>query len=130
MIRHKELKVYLEEILQAANYIDSYTKNMTYEQLLDDPKTTQAVILNILIIGENSNKLLTQHPSFTQDNKDMRWEAMRGMRNRIAHSYFEINMEVVWDTIQTSIPEIIERLSSIKNKLIENKPPPEPDLER
>ena len=59
MIRHKELKVYLEEILQAANYIDSYTKNMTYEQLLDDPKTTQAVILNILIIGENSNKLLT-----------------------------------------------------------------------
>lgn len=85
---------------------------MTYEQLLDDPKTTQAVILN------------------TQDNKDMRWGAMRGMRNRIAHSYFEINMEVVWDTIQTSIPEIIERLSSIKNKIIKNKPPPEPDLER
>lgn len=45
MASHKELNVYLEEILQAANYIESYTKNMTYEQLLDDSKTTQAVML-------------------------------------------------------------------------------------
>lgn len=49
------------------------------------------------------------------------------MRNRIAHGYFEMNMEIVWTTIQTSIPEIIDQLSSIKNKIIETRIPPEPE---
>ena len=107
----KDLDVYLMEILQAANYVQLYTKEMTYEEFISDPKTTQAVILNMLIIGENSSKLLQFHPKFTQNNKDLKWESMRGMRNRIAHGYFEMNMEIVWTTTQESIPEIINKLS-------------------
>ena len=111
----KDLNIYLLEILQAANYVQLYTKDITYEEFVSDPKTTQAVILNMLIIGENSSKLLQFHPEFTQKNKDLKWEAMRGMRNRIAHGYFEMNLEIVWTTTQESIPEIIDKLSYLEN---------------
>lgn len=38
---------------------------------------------------------------------------MKGMRNRIAHGYFEINLDVVWDTVQTALPQLLERLPDI-----------------
>ena len=110
MRKQKDLNVYLEEILQAANYIDSYTKNLDLDEFIKDTKTSQAVILNLLIIGENANKLLSLHPEFTQNTEHLRWTAMRGMRNRIAHGYFEMDMEIVWETIQQSIPKIIEQI--------------------
>ncbi|AVL70753.1 MULTISPECIES: DUF86 domain-containing protein [Oligella] len=110
MRKQKDLNVYLEEILQAANYIDSYTKDLDLDEFIKDTKTSQAVILNLLIIGENANKLLSLHPEFTQNTEHLRWTAMRGMRNRIAHGYFEMNMEIVWETIQQSIPKIIEQI--------------------
>ena len=110
MRKQKDLNVYLEEILQAANYIDSYTKDLDLDEFIKDTKTSQAVILNLLIIGENANKLLSLHPEFTQNTEHLRWTAMRGMRNRIAHGYFEMNMEIVWETIQQSVPKIIEQI--------------------
>lgn len=38
------------------------------------------------------------------------WRAMRGMRNRVAHDYFDINLELVWDTVQTALPALLDRL--------------------
>jgi uncharacterized protein with HEPN domain len=38
------------------------------------------------------------------------------MRNRIAHGYFDINLEVVWDTVQTALPQLLQQLSNINNK--------------
>ena len=51
---------------------------------------------------------------------------MRGMRNRIAHGYFEMNMEIVWETIQQSIPKIIEQIPI----LIDNQRNKEDELEQ
>jgi uncharacterized protein with HEPN domain len=39
---------------------------------------------------------------------------MRGMRNRIAHGYFEVNLEVVWDTVRTALPELLQRLPGVR----------------
>ena len=126
MSKQKDLNVYLEEILQAANYIDSYTKDINFDEFIKDTKTSQAVILNLLIIWENANKLLNLYPKFTLDTEHLRWTAMRGMRNRIAHGYFEMNMEIVWETIQQSIPKIIEQIPI----LIDNKRNKEDELEQ
>ena len=46
---------------------------------------------------------------------------MRGMRNRIAHGYFEINLDVVWDTVQTALPELLERLRAVREGEDEKK---------
>lgn len=42
---------------------------------------------------------------------------MKGMRNRIAHGYFDINIDIVWDTVQTALPPLMERLTVIRNEL-------------
>lgn len=50
------------------------------------------------------------HAAFAEQHPEVPWRAMRGMRNRIAHGYFEINLEVVWDTVQIALPDLLERL--------------------
>lgn len=42
------------------------------------------------------------------------WRSMRGMRNRIAHGYFDINLDVVWDTVQTALPDLLKHLSAAR----------------
>jgi uncharacterized protein with HEPN domain len=51
---------------------------------------------------------------FTQAHPEVPWRRMRGMRNRIAHGYFDINLEVVWETVQTALPELLIQLPAVR----------------
>ncbi len=53
-------------------------------------------------------------PSVTQAHDQVPWRSMRGMRNRIAHGYFEINLDVVWDTVQSALPELLKQLAAAR----------------
>lgn len=85
------------------------------EDFLADKRTQQAVILNIVIIGEAATKLLGDYRGFLDQYPEVPWTSMKGMRNRIAHGYFDINLEVVWDTLQTALPELLQRLPAVRN---------------
>ena len=56
----------------------------------------QAVIMSLVIIGEAATKIMDRHADFVLAQPDVPWRSMRGMRNRIAHGYFDINLDVVW----------------------------------
>jgi len=56
------------------------------------------------------------YAEFVQHHPRTPWRNMRGMRNRIAHGYFDINLDVVWDTVQTALPELLASLSSATAK--------------
>ena len=66
--------------------------------------------MSLVIVGEAASKLMDQYPDFTTARPQVPWRSMRGMRNRIAHGYFDINLEVVWDTVQTALPELLQQL--------------------
>lgn len=53
----------------------------------------------------------------------MPWRSMRGMRNRIAHGYFDINLDVVWETTQTAVPDMLEGLAEIRAAAAEQRGP-------
>jgi uncharacterized protein with HEPN domain len=91
-------------IIDSIDLALSYVEGLSKEDFLTDKRTQQAVILNILHIGEAANKIVTDFPEFTQSRKQIPWEQMRGMRNRLAHGYFDIDLEVVWVTLLTSFP--------------------------
>lgn len=91
---------YLGHMLDALRLARGYTENQKKEDFLEDRKTQQAVILNILIIGEAATKVSNEHPEFVSKHPDFPWQQIRGMRNRMAHGYFEINLDIVWETIQ------------------------------
>jgi uncharacterized protein with HEPN domain len=90
---------YVEHILEAIRAIDSYVADMSRETFLEDRKTQQAVIFNLMIIGEAAAKIANEYPEWAAEHAEIPWRAMRGMRNRLAHGYFEINLEIVWETV-------------------------------
>lgn len=104
---------YLDHIQQAASDACSFIEGMTKEEFLADKRTQQAVIMSLIIIGEAATKVMDQYMEFTERHPKVPWRSMRGMRNRIAHGYFDINLDVVWDTVQTALPDLLKCLSII-----------------
>lgn len=86
---------------------------MSKEEFLADKRTQQAAIMSLVIIGEAATRLMDRYSGFIDRHPDVPWRSMRGMRNRVAHGYFEINMDVVWDTVRTALPELLEKLNVI-----------------
>ena len=69
--------------------------------------------MSLIIIGEAATKVMDGYAGFTQRYAEVPWRSMRGMRNRIAHGYFDINLDVVWDTVQTALPELLKQLPAV-----------------
>jgi len=62
------------------------------DNFLEDKRTQQAVIMSLIIIGEAATKVMDGYTDFSQAHPEVPWHNMRGMRNRIAHGYFDINL--------------------------------------
>lgn len=99
-------------MLSAANDALAYVEGMDKDDFVADKRTQQAVVLNLLLIGEISAKLLIENPALIAARPDIPWRGMKGMRNRIAHGYFEIDLNIVWDTVRYALPDLIAKLSS------------------
>lgn len=105
---------YLDHMMEAARQACGYIEGMSKEDFLADKRTQQAVILNLVIIGEAATKLLQNCGSFLDKYSDVPWRNMQGMRNRITHGYFDINLDVVWETVRTALPELLKQLPAIR----------------
>ncbi|ACB93216.1 DUF86 domain-containing protein [Xylella fastidiosa subsp. fastidiosa] len=105
---------YLEHMQQAATDACSFVEGLAKEDFLEDKRTQQAVIMSLIIIGEAVTKVMDRYAEFTQAHDQVPWRSMRGMRNRIAHGYFEINLDVVWDTVQSALPELLKQLAAAR----------------
>lgn len=97
---------YLDHILEAVELAIGYCEGLEREDFLADRKTQQAVLLNLLIIGEAATKICHEYPEFVAHYPAVPWKPMRGMRNRLAHGYFEVNFDIVWDTVRTALPDL------------------------
>ena len=111
---------YLDHMLEAALQACAYVEGSTKEEFLADKRTQQAVILNIILIGEEATKLLKDNEAFADQHPQLPWRGMKGMRNRIAHGYFEINLDTVWETVQSALPQLLQQLPGIRDSLKKN----------
>jgi len=116
-------KEFAIDIKEASDRIGSYIQSMNYKNFLNDPKTQDAVVRNIEIIGE-AVKNLTQ--DFKLQHKDIDWKKIAGMRDKIIHFYFGVNLDVVWKTSKINIPELNKKVKNIISE-IENYQNPQPD---
>ena len=108
---------YIDHMLEATEQAMIYVEGMPKDDFLEDKRTQQAVVLNVIVIGEVATKILQDHPDFASSQSQVPWSSMKGMRNRIAHGYYDINLDTVWETIQTALPELKTQLIAIKSKL-------------
>jgi uncharacterized protein with HEPN domain len=108
----RHLRLLLKDILDSAEKIRAYTQSLTYNEFIEDSKTVDAVVRNLEIIGEASNRL----PGDLKDTTpEIDWHKIRGLRNRIVHGYFGINYAIIWNIVEDYLPELINQI----NKLID-----------
>lgn len=112
--KHLNVADYLEHIEEATNLALSYVNGMDRKAFLEDRRTQQAVIYNIMIIGEAASQIINEHPEFIESTPDIPWREMRGIRNRMAHGYFELNMDIIWDTVTMYLGGFGQKISKIK----------------
>ena len=101
---------YLDHMRQAAGDACGFVDGMSKEDFLADKRTQQAVIMSLIVIGEAATKVMEGYADFAAHHPQIPWRSMRGMRNRMAHGYFDINLDVVWGTVQTALPDLLEQL--------------------
>ena len=88
---------YLEDISGAISDIRLFIQGMSADGFMADKKTVNAVIRSLEIIGEATGKI----PKDVQMRySDVPWDEIIGMRNRLVHEYFEVDLDIVWQTIQ------------------------------
>jgi uncharacterized protein with HEPN domain len=114
-MNENRLPDYLEHMQQAARNACSFVEGMSQADFLADARTQQASVMSLVIIGEAATKIMEAYPEFVQAHPEIPWRSMRGMRNRIAHGYFDINLEVVWATIETALPDLLRQLDALQS---------------
>lgn len=65
------------------------------------------------MIGEIASRIAEKEPAFVAEHPEIPWAAMRGMRNRITHGYFELDLKVVWDTVHRAVPQLAKQLPGL-----------------
>lgn len=116
-MKENRLPDYCEHMLEAAQLAEAYVEGMSKNEFLEDKRTQQAAIMNIIIIGEAATKIVSDHSDLVNQHPEVPWKSMRGMRNRIAHGYFDIDLNIVWDTVQSALPRLLQQLLPIYEEL-------------
>lgn len=94
---------YLEDILNAVERVAQFIAGMTFDQFAADDKTVFAVICALEIIGEATKRI----PQSVRDNySKVPWREMAGMRDKLIHDYFDVNLVVVWKTASEDLPNL------------------------
>ncbi len=109
----REPDLLLEDIRAALARIERYTSGIDRAQFLSDEKTVDAVARNLEIIGE-AVRLLPN--DFKSQHTDIPWAQIAGLRNRIVHDYFGLDLEIIWQVLQTSMRDLEKRLAALDSQ--------------
>lgn len=107
---------FLLDILDAVTRIRSYTERMRFEDFVKDNKTQDAVVRNLEIIGEAVKNLSVLSRNA---NPEIPWKSIAGMRDKIIHHYFGLNLEIIWAVVEKELPALLKNIT----RMI----PPDPD---
>jgi len=116
MKKERDVRLYLDDILEAIDKIERYTEGLNFEQFRKDDKTGDAVIRNFSVIGEAVKNI---PPGVRKKYPDIPWKIIAGMRDKLVHEYFGIRYDVVWETIELRLPSLRVALKKILDQMDE-----------
>ena len=99
----KDDKVYLQHMLDAIRRIEGYINGYTYEQFLLDLLLQDGVIQQLDVMAEAAGN---DSESFRKANQAIPWAQLIGVRNRSIHAYFDVDLAIIWDTVQNDLPPL------------------------
>jgi len=111
----KESLIFIEHILENINEIESFIKGISEKSFLENKEKQYAVIRAIEVIGEAVKNVPN---SFRKEHPEIQWTKIAGMRDKLMHHYFGINLNTIWRVIKDDIPKLKEDVQKIKKNLI------------
>jgi uncharacterized protein with HEPN domain len=100
----------LQHIRDEVNYILNTSNNLSFDDFSNNQTLIRAFSRSLEIIGEASKKI---PKSFKSKHPDIPWRQIAGMRDKLIHDYFGIDLEIVWDVVQNRLPELNDQLKVI-----------------
>lgn len=100
---------FLLDMLQSAELIMTYTNQCDKAGFLSNVQIQDSVIRRLLVIAEAARRV---SETTRQTLPNISWQEINGMRNRLVHDYNDVNLNIVWDVIQSEIPHLIEALKT------------------
>jgi len=107
----KDIKIFLEHILESINLIEEYTKGKSEKEFLDSRQLQDAVIRRIEIIGEAIKSIPND---IKEKYNDIPWRNIVGMRDILIHQYFGVDLDLTWRVIKKNIPELKKQILLVK----------------
>ena len=101
---------FIYDIIEACRRIERYTQGLSYEDFLENPEKQDAVIRNIEIIGEAVKRLSSD---LKERYKELDWKKIAGMRDKLIHHHFGIDIEIVWVVVKKEIPKLLQEMEKI-----------------
>jgi len=113
----REFLDYIDDIATEIDNIELFTAGMTFAQFASDTKTAYAVVRSLEIIGEAtkgvSDDIRAKYP-------EVPWRKMAGMRDKLAHDYIGVDLEVVWSAVKLHIPDLRHHMLYIQKDNLGN----------
>ena len=106
----RDQAAYLLDMLVAARDAVEFAQDLSYQAFASDRRTQLSVVKSIEVIGEAASRIDRE---IRQQHSAIPWQDIVGMRNRLVHGYFDIDLRLVWDTVQNDLPDLIARLESL-----------------
>jgi uncharacterized protein with HEPN domain len=104
--------ILLEDIMLGIQKIGRYTSEMDHEAFLRDELVIDGVARNLEIIGEAARQLPEE---FKRVHTQISWTQIAGLRNRIVHDYFGLDLEIIWQLIQHDLPELEKQVRALQS---------------
>ncbi len=106
----RDVRLYLEDIVESGTRIQRYLGELTPDAFARDQKTFDAVVRNLEIIGEAAKRVPAEvrakHPQ-------VEWRKIAGLRDVVAHEYFGLETETLWDLAASKVPALVEQVKHI-----------------
>lgn len=101
----RDYRLYLEDIEEACRKILRYTDGLSFAAFIDDDKTFDAVVRNLEIIGEAAKHIPRD---VRERHSSIPWSRIAGLRDIVAHGYFGLDVDILWDIIQNHVPALLD----------------------